>query len=71
MEKDIAWQEICEKFNCNSQVTKRDLASLKSCHLNLINKAKKETGASTQELFKTGGGSAIDFESSETKDFEY
>ena len=54
--KETAWQTVLQTFNSDDKVVKRDQASLKALHLNLINKAKKESAERKRSIFKTGGG---------------
>ena len=54
--KSKAWDELLAEFNANSQVTERDLDSLKACVGNMLIKAKKEDAIRKRELTKTGGG---------------
>ena len=54
--KDEAWTSVLSFFYSDDKVSKRDKNSLKSLHLNLINKAKIDTAKRNKSILKAGGG---------------
>jgi hypothetical protein len=58
-ERSAAWRAICDKYNENAEVRKRDVENLKICVMNVAAKAKKDDCAQKRSLYGTGGGPAL------------
>ncbi|XP_069674522.1 myb/SANT-like DNA-binding domain-containing protein 3 [Periplaneta americana] len=54
--KKKTWEDVCNAYNEEANVTKRTVQQLKKCWVNIKSKRKKELAHETRERLKTGGG---------------